>query len=1211
VAIEKSLATKFPDIAAQWHPTNNGVLTPRHVHAGSNKAYWWNCPNGDDHEWMAVVSSRTRGGNGCPFCSGKRPSAAYSLATEYPDVASEWHPSKNGGLTPNQVPPGSDKKVWWKCEAGPDHEWQSSVSNRTSGNKGCPFCAGNQVSVTNSLATLYPAVAAEWHPAKNGDITPDKVVAGSEKPYWWQCLIDPNHEWMASPNKRGGARTRCPYCANRAVSATNSLAARFPEIAVQWHPARNGDLTPDTVVAGSHNPVWWKCPNGPDHEWQISPMARTHGGSDCPFCANRKVSVTNSLAALFPAIAAEWHPTKNGDLTPADVVAGSNKSCWWQCRAVPDHEWHTQVALRTGNGTGCPLCNRGWTLPAIRSFVASLGPHLDAMTPAELQALCQQNGLLESKHGRAIMRAIAKGTLRPDEVVETVSDDFDAQAEIGGRASIVGDEFGEIDLEDVVVTDPTAGDGVGDTLPVISAERSLALLDSPIITSADEEVVEFFVASATAKLWMHAYADEGEAVAQTVAHVGGDYASRVRDQFLAEYNFATSLTMPDGYAFRVDGQLTQPNLMQRHVAVQVRDRQRVGNWSGTGAGKTLSAILGSRVSGCDLTVICCPNSVVTGWRTAITEVFPRSAVATKTFQPDWGTAALTGTPRYLILNYEMFQQADSEQKVASLIRDHQIDMVVIDEIHHTKQRQVDDLSKRRRLVSLLASAASARNSAIRVLGMSATPVINNLQEGKSLVELVTGIGHDDLKVKASVSNCMRLHQKLVTLGTRWLPNYAIGFEQVEIPVDCSRHLDAIRALGTSGTPLKLEQILTEARLPVIRDHIIPKTLIYTHYVDRIDRQLREAIVEDGWRVGFYTGEDKVGLDAFINGDIDVLIASSAIATGVDGLQRVCNRLIVNVLPWTAAEFEQLKGRIYRQGQVADQVTVILPLTYADVGGVRWSWCQEKMARLDFKRSIADAAVDGVVPEGHLRSPAQAYQDLIGWLARLDSGQVHDVVRRPIVIPLPDEPVAERARRYARFGDFSRMNRTWNQADSSVTHQRLQEHQEEWENYHALYREARQDWPVVPYEEFIRWAQKREDLVIGDFGCGEARVAAALHDRHTVHSFDHVAINEQVVACDMAHTPLDNESLDVALFSLSLMGSNFGDYLREAHRCLGIDGHLHIYEATSRIRDLDQFVAALTMLGFDIRRAVSVGTFTHVWANKSDRRTGVVVEFGIG
>jgi very-short-patch-repair endonuclease len=63
------LATQFPEIAAQWHPTNNGGLTPADVVAGSNKKIWWKCDVADDHEWQAVLSSRTAGGTGCPNCT--------------------------------------------------------------------------------------------------------------------------------------------------------------------------------------------------------------------------------------------------------------------------------------------------------------------------------------------------------------------------------------------------------------------------------------------------------------------------------------------------------------------------------------------------------------------------------------------------------------------------------------------------------------------------------------------------------------------------------------------------------------------------------------------------------------------------------------------------------------------------------------------------------------------------------------------------------------------------------------------------------------------------------------------------------------------------------------------------------------------------------------------------------------------------------------
>src|SRR5262249_45365491 len=97
-------------------------------------------------------------------------------------------------------------------------------------------------------------------------------------------------------------------------------------------------------------------------------------GSGCPFCAGNKVSVTNSLAALFPEIAAEWHPTKNGNLTPDHIVAGSALKVWWQCYNRLDHEWQTAVGHRTQKQgvKGCPFCYNGWTVEAIKRFILSL-----------------------------------------------------------------------------------------------------------------------------------------------------------------------------------------------------------------------------------------------------------------------------------------------------------------------------------------------------------------------------------------------------------------------------------------------------------------------------------------------------------------------------------------------------------------------------------------------------------------------------------------------------------------------------------------------------------------------------------------------------------------------------------------------------------------------------------------------------------------------
>jgi hypothetical protein len=182
-----------------------------------------------------------------------------------------------------------------------------------------------------------------------------------------------------------------------------------------------------------------------------------------------------------------------------------------------------------------------------------------------------------------------------------------------------------------------------------------------------------------------------------------------------------------------------------------------------------------------------------------------------------------------------------------------------------------------------------------------------------------------------------------------------------------------------------------------------------------------------------------------------------------------------------------------------------------------------------------------------------------------------------------------------------MNRTWNQSRSEVTHERLAANPEEWMHYHTLYREARKDWAVVPYEEMIRWCMQRSGYVIGDFGCGEAKLAEAVSDRHVVHSFDHMAVNDNVIACDMAHVPIDDETLDVAIFSLSLMGANATDYVREAYRTLKLDGHLHVIEATSRFTNRDQFVKTLEALGFAVVTVEDKWKFTHVRALKTERQ----------
>jgi len=279
------------------------------------------------------------------------------ISVTHPDVAAQWHPERNNGVTPDQVVAGSKKKYWWVCPEGPDHEWDAVASNRTHNSTGCPCCAGYKVSVTNSLASLFPEVAAQLHHDKNDGITADKIVAGSSKKYWWVCPEGPDHEWETTPGGRTSRGDGCPCCAGLQVSVTNSLASLFPEIATQWHPSKNEDVSPEKVIGQTHTKYWWKCDEGPDHEWLAEPHSRAGRGSGCPSCAGQQVSVTNSLASLLPDVAIQLHLDKNGGITADQIVAGSSKKYWWVCPKGPDHEWLTTSTVRTGRGDFHPFSN--------------------------------------------------------------------------------------------------------------------------------------------------------------------------------------------------------------------------------------------------------------------------------------------------------------------------------------------------------------------------------------------------------------------------------------------------------------------------------------------------------------------------------------------------------------------------------------------------------------------------------------------------------------------------------------------------------------------------------------------------------------------------------------------------------------------------------------------------------------------------------------
>ena len=840
-----------------------------------------------------------------------------------------------------------------------------------------------------------------------------------------------------------------------------------------------------------------------------------------------------------------------------------------------------------------------WTKKGVLGFLYNLKPVLSNLQPSELYAIIRQNGILLS--ARDVRNTTAPLIKNIRDLCSSPNPEVDFEklvAEIEKENAVLETEDladEEVETLEVIPTD----EETKEDLPALRSLNALKAVDALVeagITS-DEETIEFLIANRVSGLWQDVLnKDLAVELENLRKETGGIYFNTIRSRFLTQYDGAQSLAIPAGYDFRVEGKLAKPNLMQRLAAYRILTEKRLGNWSGVGAGKTLSAILASRVIDARLTIIVAFNSTVQPWAMRIKEAFPDSVVHIK----ERGDIRVDPTKHtYLVLNFETFQQPDSVIMVQNLVEKHKIDFVVLDEIQSVKQRTPKIASFRRQRVSYLLAKASEKNPDLCVLGMSATPVINNLYEAKALLELVKAVEFSDLNTFSSIANASAMHEKLILYGIRYRPEYKQTIETEFKEISANEYLAQLRKVR-KGAILDLEKVLLDAKLETIISSLRKGTLIYTLYLTGLVSPLRRAIEKAGFKVGLFTGEDKSGLDLFKKGKVDVLIGSVPVGTGVDGLQYICNRMIVVSLPWTSAEYEQLIGRLYRQGSAFDKVEVIIPQVVLEYSGDIWSWDKMRMHRIQYKKTLADAALDGVIPQGELASPEKRYKQareaLQAWITRIENEGVTFIERSQLRVPLPKETTQIIQR---RFGDLSVMNSRINTAYSKTTNERLKENPEEWYLYHTLYREARKTWEEIPFEKIAKSLKKRPDWVIGDFGCGEAKLAEILPNK--VYSFDHVAVNEKVTACDIADTSLEAEKLDVAVFSLSLMGLNYAEYLKEAHRTLKFGGLLKIAEPINRWHDKrEELLSNIANAGFLlIGEVVESNQFLYIDAIKTE------------
>lgn len=208
------LATTRPDLAREWDCEKNVGTAPEQVTAGSNRKRYWLCPT--KHSYSASVAQRASG-KGCAYCAGQKVLPGFNdLSTTDPELAKKWDFEKNAPAVPESFSMGTTKKFYWLCKK--KHSHLAGINSKARGN-GCPVCADQQVLAGyNDLGTLFPEIAEQWDYDKNAPVTPQEVLRGTARKYFWLC--PEGHSFQQTVLSRTYGGSGCPACAKYGYDAT-------------------------------------------------------------------------------------------------------------------------------------------------------------------------------------------------------------------------------------------------------------------------------------------------------------------------------------------------------------------------------------------------------------------------------------------------------------------------------------------------------------------------------------------------------------------------------------------------------------------------------------------------------------------------------------------------------------------------------------------------------------------------------------------------------------------------------------------------------------------------------------------------------------------------------------------------------------------------------------------------------------------------------
>ena len=649
-----------------------------------------------------------------------------------------------------------------------------------------------------------------------------------------------------------------------------------------------------------------------------------------------------------------------------------------------------------------------------------------------------------------------------------------------------------------------------------------------------------------------------------------EWLSYVIDTFIDEYNLVINEHAPAGWARDF-----QPNLMQKLMAYRIANNSYYGNWCGTGAGKTIAFLMATRRVDARVSVCVCPNSVVDTIKESIEATFPNSNIVIIHSLDDI-ISFDRSQYNYIIFNYEKYQQRNSAKIVQKLVELNQIDFICFDEVHKAKNNE----SSRSKNLTNLRMLALTKNQNLKVLGMTATPLINNLGEVKTLLELLTGTNFDNIITTAkSIGNIHNAYKYLMLYGFRYVPDYNINCNEEVVKVDGSDQVDEFLNFKTTDIN-SIESASVHKKFDAITGKIKKhRTIIYTQFIKEIVPNIRKELKDRRFTYREYTGEVESAerkdiITRFANKEFDVILASSPISTGVDGLQEICDTIIVMSLPWTNAEYTQLIGRINRQGSKFTSVNIIIPQLTIKTNNEEWCWDEMRYKIIKNKKTLSDAVVDGRFTSIFTLNRSKLLREAMESLRK----GIEDVnYERPLL--MVDLSVCFESRKSNSV--ITTIHQKANTSTSSHMHDYFIANPDKWREYHDNRDENKKDWTIDPIDVIAdKLNNECCNMVIADIGCGTNMLKTKVKSYKKWYSVDHYSDDPTVIKADAANLKdyIEDNSVDCAVFCLSLWGVNYLDSIKEAYRYLKPGGKMYIVKPEDKVNQ-DKILQEVLGMGF--------------------------------